>query len=510
MFSLLYSGLNLTNFEILFTKHSTGDEEYSSAYGMGLCGGDFNQDGYSDIVIGIIPEDLFILDTSGVIDTVIDTVLYPGVIQIFFGGPLLDTLPDIMIPNPFLPDSELAARSDFSRVLMSGDFTGDSYVDLVAELTDGSFCLFKGKSGGIDTFPYLIFRGGIGFGRAFSKADVNGDGYLDIIAGEYYYGGNKGRVCIFYGGPFIDTFPDIILKLPSDANWGNFGWSTSGFPDINNDGCEEVLVGAPNYPDGGRGAIFLYYGGNPMDTIPDLIIWGESQGIFGDFAYRLRYMKDFNGGGMPDIITVDPGWYGEDTTASGKVYVYFGENFENFDSIPDMSFVARDSGYFIGIAVLESKNASSPYSMFVIGDPGGWSDYPSFVYLYTGGINYDTLPDGEVTGYYVPWVSDSVGAGLSFYPSSAGDVDGDGVDELLIQGFWDTDSETVWLLKYTGPLPYVFENKEKEKASANGMKIGIYDIQGRKLKSIKLPSGTYFILQKKQNKLFKRKILKIK
>ena len=109
------------------------------------------------------------------------------------------------------------------------------------------------------------FAGGFGYNVA-DAGDVNNDGYDDVIVGcnQQYYA--KGSVYVFTGGPAMDAVADVAIS--GNTSYEGFGCSVSGAGDVNNDGYDDVVVGAymnKTY-DSNAGAIYIYLGGAPMDA----------------------------------------------------------------------------------------------------------------------------------------------------------------------------------------------------------------------------------------------------
>jgi hypothetical protein len=87
------------------------------------------------------------------------------------------------------------------------------------------------------------------FGHSVSNAgDVNGDGYDDLIIGAPYYQG--GKAYLFLGGPAADAHADLTLPTSADSSHNEsgflgFGLSVLGAGDLNGDGYADVVVGSP-------------------------------------------------------------------------------------------------------------------------------------------------------------------------------------------------------------------------------------------------------------------------
>ena len=173
----------------------------------------------------------------------------------------------------------------------AGDVNGDTIDDFIvgAQAYDapgetdggGAFIWYgsgTGPIGGLGPYGSAWWTAGSSYcwlGHDVATAgDVNGDGIGDVIVGAHGCGqatSTQGRAYVYYGplsGP--DSHPDWIAAGDQPGpTW--FGHSAGTAGDVNNDGYDDVIIGAPGYTIGAEseeGAVFVWYGsssGLPAD-----------------------------------------------------------------------------------------------------------------------------------------------------------------------------------------------------------------------------------------------------
>jgi hypothetical protein len=167
--------------------------------------------------------------------------------------------------------------------------------------------------------------GGSFAGRAYvyGAGDVNGDGFDDVIVGAPQNsagGGIAGRAYVFFGGPGADAVADLILTGESSPS--RLGGSVSGAGDVNGDGFADVIVGARGNTALGTdtGRAYVYYGGPGADNVADLTMTGETANSF--FGNTVSGAGDVNGDDFDDVIVGAPSFPND--IRSGRAYGYFG------------------------------------------------------------------------------------------------------------------------------------------------------------------------------------------
>ncbi len=123
---------------------------------------------------------------------------------------------------------------------------------------------------------------------------------------------------------------DLLLEGEGVADGDSFGWNVSFIGDINDDGYEDLGVGAPFDDTGGAdaGAVYIYYGGpgaiskaNISAEYADLAIFGTADNDW--FGWDLDGAGDYNNDGVDDLIVGAPGWGANDL---GRIYIFAGSD----------------------------------------------------------------------------------------------------------------------------------------------------------------------------------------
>ena len=118
--------------------------------------------------------------------------------------------------------------------------------------------------------------GAAGAGSKVSFAgDLNGDGYEDFVTGSYI----SAEAFIFYGSDDPSLIPAV--NMPGAAS-SYYGFAVAGGSDYNKDGFDDVMVGAFDFGMYNDGVLYIYFGGEEMDSIWDVYylspVYGDKLG----------------------------------------------------------------------------------------------------------------------------------------------------------------------------------------------------------------------------------------
>ncbi|UCF07768.1 MAG: FG-GAP repeat protein, partial [Thermoplasmata archaeon] len=214
------------------------------------------------------------------------------------------------------------------------------------------------------------------FGWNISCAgDVNGDGYDDIIVGAPGFDNERGQAYIFYGGPWFSgdlKSESANITINGSAQGDRFGWDVSGAGDVNKDGLADIIIGAPGNTSK-TGAAFIYYGhkfelASLKDTSANLTVAGEYMDDM--FGASVSGAGDVNNDGYDDVIVGAPGF----DKKSGKAYIFLGNKTKSMKLAAisaEVVFWGENLGDCFGFSVSDAGNVNNDeYDDIIIGAPG--------------------------------------------------------------------------------------------------------------------------------------------
>ena len=326
----------------------------------------------------------------------------------------------------------LSTAGDLQNRRIEGALIGAPDYDLSGYPNAGRVVLHDGYFDGwsAPVFSFSVYQSNASFGKAVTSAgDLNGDGAEDIAIGAPLYDDgetDEGAVFIFFGEPLLPPYPTLTNEGNRQA-LAQFGYAVSGMADVNGDGYNDVLVGAPFYDRGetDEGVVFVYYGSpngiaEPAARILEVDMPGAK------FGFSLSTAGDVNGDGYTDIIVGAPSFSnGEDN--EGAVFVYHGSP-QGLSNTYARKIESNIAGAQFGYAVSWAGDVNGDdYSDIVIGAPSYTNGQANegAAYIYHGsasgiGATYARLLETNRA-------NDNFGRAVS----SAGDVNGDGYSDII-------------------------------------------------------------------------------
>ncbi|PSJ16717.1 beta strand repeat-containing protein [Nitrosomonas supralitoralis] len=427
-----------------------------------------------------------------------------------------------------------AERRDFSGIFVSsaGDVNGDGFDDVIisdryghSSSSSSSYVVF-GKASGFDAAMNLSsldgangFRldggtaGGNGGSWISDAGDINDDGFDDVIVGNL--NGNSSYVVFGKQSGFnaamnlSDLDGSNGFRLSGVSTYDVAGWSVSGAGDVNGDGVDDVIISAP-YGNSYAGASYVVFGKTSgFDATVNLSVLDGSNGFRLDGATRLvSGAGDVNGDGFDDVMVssglrhhivfgkasgfdaamnlsdlngsngfrldggadhlyqqffasnagdVNGDGFGDliigNATAdlngrdSGSSYVVFGKA-DGFDAVMNLSDLDGKNGFRLDGATMDDRSGSSVgragdvngdgFDDLIIGvpsaNPDGSVTGSSYV-VFGRATGFDAAMslsglDGDNNGFRIDGASFQDVLGQSV--SGAGDVNGDGFDDLIV------------------------------------------------------------------------------
>lgn len=379
--------------------------------------GDVDGDGFSDLAVGAPFQD--------------DPEADEGSAYLYLGRATWTTFvgsADVTIDNP----QDQPCGNLGGSICGGSDVNGDGYADLVVgarsqdtpEIDEGAAFLFFGRG----TWPATIGTADLAFDNPMDQAssqfgmlgcdgDLNGDGLGDIVitaSGMANPENDEGGAFIYFGHttwavPSTVEAADVIIDNPADQALGYLGVSLTTGGDLNGDGYNDLLLGAPqqNNLETDEGNVFMFFGKPswPASVISaDVTFDNPADQANSWFGVSASATADLNGDGLSDLL-VGASVHDSPEVDEGAVFLYFGR----------LTWVPT-----ITSASVTFDNPLDQASGFVGGAVGGASDAngDGLVDVLVGGGYLDNPEVDEGTSFMwfgtTTWPSNVTSADITF------------------------------------------------------------------------------------------------
>jgi FG-GAP repeat protein len=391
-------------------------------FGQTLATGDFNHDGYDDLVIGVPYESSDAIQAYGGIWIISgsSTGLVAGSAQHFDQD------------SPGVPGGA-EPNDNFGFALAAGDLNGDGYADLAVGVPDeaigsvqsaGLVNLFYGSPGGISATGAIAFdqntagvpggaETGDVFGMGLAIGKINGDRYADLAVGtpdEHTSSPNhldvNGMIDLFDGSSKGLSFSGVTSVTAAAASiYSSDGYQVQFYGlgesieigDIDGDGYGDVVVGTPgtdvNFAHCGAVVTFpgrstgisssrRQYLSASSAGVPGTTVWPDCFG--GQIA-----VGDVTGDGRADVVVGDADYTVSGLKGAGVFWLIPGSKSgltgtgsaaisQNTAGVPGAAEAGDNFGHSVSILNLDGRNGLD----VVVGAPneyvtGNQPDYPS-------------------------------------------------------------------------------------------------------------------------------------
>ena len=409
-----------------------------------------------------------------------------------------------------------SAGTHLGRILLGpvGDLNGDGFDDVCVPAAEiNRVWVFYGSANGLKAEPDWTSAESGYFGWC-DGADVNGDGYRDLLVGASTRDGSEeqqGAVFVYHGSAAgLETTHSLLIE--GFSAYSRFG-PVSNAGDVNGDGFEDIVVGAL-WDNNSTGKSYVFYGsssglnrehrteidnpnflpGNPMGCTLN-----SGDDYFGNYVNEAG---DVNNDGYDDILVSAP----NDKCRifdEGVVHLYLGSS-NGIATIPALTVRGGQESAHLCFGTTAGDVNRDGFDDFTVGayayDQDELTDR-GVAKLYLGGAGVpDAVEDWTLLG-------DQSGAYLGHGVGGHGDFNGDGFGDVLVTAFGrqaGTGQAHVFLGSSTGFSTVAAWTVDGEQTGAN---FGVYasgvgDIRNAGYDALLVPADQYSTGQAGEGKAY--------
>ena len=384
--------------------------------------------------------------------------------------PAAFNLADLNGANGFILNGINSGDESGSSVASAGDVNGDGIDDLIigavgAASAGQSYVIFGSKSSWSSPISLLSLNGNNGFtingisgggqsGHSVASAgDVNGDGIDDLIIGAES-AASAGQSYVIFGSKSSWSSPISLLSLNGNNGFilngisagDQSGYSVASAGDVNGDGIDDLIVGAPLASSTGQSYVVFGNKGPWSSPISLSSLNGNNGFILNGInasdhtGFSVANAGDVNGDGIDDLIV---GAQNGAPGGAGKSYVVFGS--KNGWSSPISLLSLNGANGFILNGI--NSNDQSGWSVATAGDVNGdgIGDLIVGAHIASSGAGQSYVVFGSKVPWSSPFSLSSLNGANGFIlnginpgdesgssVASAGDINGDGIDDLIV------------------------------------------------------------------------------
>lgn len=291
-------------------------------------------------------------------------------------------------------------------------------------------------------------------GNDLSHGDINGDGYSDILMGAVAGGllSHPGFACVVFGksnvdwGMWADPWALADIKLGGQTPVDLTGASVAVIGDMNGDGCDEFIVSAPlvdTAGDNNRGVIYFFRGKATGWTGTSAL--AQADAVFttniddARIGYWVSEIGDVNDDGIPDFAMSS--WQLQ------RVFIFFGRASMDWGMScdiysADVIIAPASSTPTFGWMISKAGDVNGDGIDDILFSDETYDSGRGIIYLFFGRTQFNSfyLSSQASASYF----GETYNVGAGFWISDAGDINYDGCADILVGAFRQSSPGHSW------------------------------------------------------------------